>query len=469
MAGTYLEHTSKDLSGVYTLIVAALENVAMGARGVVAYPFTANWGPLNNLSVVLYGREFDEKFNPTGAADVTAAKISSHAFKGKPQKVLAYRLAALTAKKGAAALNDSGGQMALSLETLYESDRAFVVTIKDSLNLAGGKLLELTENGSLLFRTESKTLDDLATRINYSDYIRVKALGANLPANVAGVAFTGGNNGAAVTAADYSAFLDQLEADGTANAFSLDAVTDESLLAAAATFVKRVRDEGFYVTFVRGGPPAWDTNPDAAGTAAAASNHRGIVCVGNGADGHSAADMAIFVAARVASVPLNRTLTDEVVDYVAVNKKLKPGERVTAKQNGLLVFVTDGRAVVIDEGVNTLTVPHADEVAEMGKIRINNALDQIAHDLEVFGDEYKKALSNTDEARKTYAATVEESYYKGLVTMQVLQPGASYRPDPEYHGKDAVYHPKVDEAYFVSEVWPVDSMEKIYQKLKLHF
>lgn len=469
MAGTYLEHTSKDLSGVYTLIVAALENVVMGARGVVAYPFTANWGPVNKLSVVLYGREFDDKFNPTGSTAVTASKISTHAFKGKPQKVLAYRMATLTAKKGAAALNDSGSQMSLSLETLYESDRAFVVSIKDSLNIAGGKLLELTENGNLLFRTESKTLDDLATKINYSDYIRVKAKGTNLPANVAGVAFTGGNNGSTVTVADYSAFLDQLEADGTANAFSLDAVTDESVLTTVVTFVKRVRDEGFYVTFVRGGPLAWDTNLDAAGTAAFTCNHRGIVCVGNGVDGYSAADMAIFIAARVASVPLNRTLTDEVIDYVAVNKKLKPGERVTAKQNGVLIFVTDGKAVVIDEGINTLTVPHADEVVEMGKIRINNALDQIAHDLEVFGDEYKKALSNTDEARKTYAATVEETYYKGLVTMQVLQPGASYRPDPEYHGKAAVFHPKVDEAFFISEVWPVDSMEKIYQKLKLHF
>jgi hypothetical protein len=471
MAGTYLEHTSKDLSGVYTLIVAVLEYVVMGARGIVAYPFTANWGPCNDLTIVLYGSEFDAKFNPTGSTAVTANKISALAFKGKPQKILAYRMATTDAKKGQAILNDAQAtpQMSLTLETLYESDRSFVVTIKDSLNIEGGKMLELTENGNLLFRTESGTLDDLATKIDYSDYIRVKSKGTQLPANNAGVSFTGGSNGAVVTSFEYDAFLDTIEADGTCNAFSLDSVTDETIIAMVVTFVKRVRDEGFYTTFVRGGPQSWDTNLDASGAAAFVCNHRGIVCVGNGVDGYTAADMAIFIAARVASVPLNRTLTDEVVDFVAVNKKLKPGERVTAKLNGTLVFVADGKAVVIDEGINTLTVPHANEVKEMGKIRINNTLDQIAHDLEVFGNEYKKSLSNTDAARKTYAATVTETYYKGLVAMEVLQPGATYTPDPEYHGKDAVFHPKVDEAFFVSDIQPVDSMEKIYQKMRLHF
>lgn len=468
MAGTYLEHTSKDLSGVYTLIVAVLEYVALGARGVVAYPFTANWGPVNTLTIVLFGSEFDDRFNPTGSTAVTASKISKHAFKGKPQKVLAYRMATTSAAKGEASLPASAGNP-LVLETLYPSDRAFVAVIKDSLNLEGGKMLELTEGGNLLFRCEALTIADLAIKVDYSDYIRVKSKGTALPSNSAGVPFAGGNNGASVTTFEYSAFLDVIEADGTANAFTLDAVTDETILATVIEFVKRVRDEGFYTTFVRGGPLTWDTNLDASGTAAFACNHRGLVCVGNGCEGYSAAEMAIFIAARVASVPLNRTLTDEVIDYVAVNKKLKPGERVTAKNNGVLVFVHSGKAVVIDEGVNTLTVPHANEVREMGKIRINNALDQIAHDLEVFGDEYKKSLSNTDAARKLYAAVVEETYYKGLVAMEVLQPGATYRPDPEYHGKDHVYNPKVDEAFFVSDLQPVDSMEKIYQKMRLHF
>lgn len=468
MAGTYLEGTSKILSGVYTLIKAAIEYVALGARGTAAYPFTSNWGPTNTLKTVLYGSEFDRLYNAKGTA-LTASKISKHAFKGRPQRVLAYRMATGTAAKGTVTLKDATNANSLVLETLYPSDRSFVAVVKDALTVPGGKMVEITENSVLLYRCEGATAADLAAKLNYSDYVRVTATGAQLPVNSAGTAFAGGNNGSVVTVTEYTAFLNEIEADTKANAFSLDGITDESIIATVIEFTKRVRDEGFYVTYVRGGPLSWDTDPDTAHVASTASNWRGIVNVGNGCDGYTAADMAIFIAARVASVPLNRTLTDEVIDYVAVNKQLTPGERATAKENGTLVFTMEGKAVVIDEGVNTLTTPHNDEVKEMGKIRINNALDQIAHDLEVFGNEYKKTRSNTDPARETYAATVEDTYLKALAAMEVLQPGYYYRPDPQYHGKDAVFHPKPDEAFFYADLTPVDSMERIYQRITLHF
>lgn len=469
MAGTYLEGTSKILSGVYTLIRAAIEYVALGARGTVAYPFTSNWGPINQLKTVLYGDEFNKLYNAKGTT-LTASKITAHAWKGKPQRVLAWRMAVATAaKKGVCVLKAADDQMSLTLETLYESDRAFVAAVKDSLNYPGGKMIELTEGSRLLARFDAPNLEGLAVKIDYSDYLRVKEKGASLPANSAGTIFTGGNNGNSVTVDDYSAFMTVIEADGKANAFTFDAVTDEAILATAEEFTKRVRAEGFYVTWVRGGPVAWDTNRDAADQASINCNNRGIVNVGNGCDGYTAAEMAIFIAARVASIALNRTLTDEVVDYNDVNKQPTPGERVVAKENGTLLFMREGTAVIIDEGVNTLVNPMTDEVKEMGKIRINNALDQISHDLEVFGNEYKKTRSNTEAARETYASTVEDTYLKALVALEVVQPGYFYRPDPQYHGKDAVFHPKPDEAFFYADLTPVDSMERIYQKITLHF
>lgn len=467
MAGTYLEGTSKILSGVYTLMKAAIEYVALGARGTVAYPFTSNWGPVNQLKSVLYGAEFDKLYNAKGTA-LTAFKISAHAFKGKPQRVLAWRMATTAALKGTCSLAAATGA-ALVLETLYESDRAFVVVVKDSLNYTGGKMVEVTENSRLLARFDAPSLAELVTKINYSDYMRVKTQGTAFPTNTAGVSFTGGNNGSSITVEDYGDFMTAIEADGKANAFTFDAVTDESILATAEEFVKRVRSEGFYVTWVRGGPAGWDTARDAADTASTNCNHRGIVNVGNGCDGYTAAEMAIFIAARVASIALNRTVTDEVIDYNLVNKQPTPGERAVAKESGTLLFMMEGIAVLIDEGVNTLTSPTTDEVVEMGKIRINNALDQIAHDLEVFGNEYKKTRSNTSEARDTYATTVEDTYLKALVTLEVVQPGYYYRQDPQYHGKDAVFHPKPDEAFFYADITPVDSMERIYQKITLHF
>jgi hypothetical protein len=438
----------------------------MGERGVAAYPFTADWGPVNEIAPVVYGDEFRLLFHAENAT-LTASKIFKHAFKGKPQRVLCYRLATDAAAKGSATLVDADGANSLVIETLYPSSRAFVLVVKDYPT--GGKTIQLIENSVKLFEASSDDLNELVKLINYSDYLRVTSQGVKLPVNIASANLTGGNDGTPVTATQYTAFLDAIEADGTPTAFSLDGVTDDAIITTVDAWTKRVRDAGLYITFVNGGPLAWDISIDTANAKSKSFNYRGIINIGNGCDGYSSADMAIFIAARVASIALNRTVTDEVVDYDQVNKKLRPAQRETCKKAGTLVFVQDGDYVIIDEGVNTLTKPGADETIELGKIRVNTELDYISKDLEAFGNEYKKSKSNTQEARLIYASIVQNTYFKPLVYMEVLQPGATYVPNPAYHGKTAVFHPAIDEAYFLAEFLPVDSMEKIYQKFSIVF
>lgn len=463
MAGTYIEGVSKVLSGVYTLIKTAAQRATLGPRGVVAYPFTSNWGPVNELTPVLFGGEFNKLFNGENT-DLTANKVATHAWKGSPQKLLGYRMATGTAAKGLCTIPGATGT-ALELETLYPSDRAFKAVVKDGV-IAGSKVVEIIEGSTKLVSADGEDIDTIAAKLDESDYVRVKTKGAELPSDTAGIDFTGGNNGSAVTATEYSAFLDVIEADGTANTFSLDGTTDEAILLTAETWTKRVRNEGIYITFVRGGAYA---SLSEANTKSKDLNHRAVINVGNGCDGYTAADMAIFIAARVASIALNRTVTDEVVDYTAVNKTLKPAERVTAKESGTLIFVQKGDFVEIDEGVNTLTAPGSDERKEMGKIRVNNTIDFITRDLEAFGDEYKKDRSNTQEARETYAATIENDYFRPLAAMEVVRDDYFFIPDPEYHGDDAVFNPKIDEAFFATGYAPIDSMERIYHKATVNF
>lgn len=462
MAGTFMKGVSKILSGVYSRIVVAISSITMGSRGVVAYPFTSDWGPVNELTPQTLG-EFQATYNADKTA-LTANKIYVHASKGKPSKILAYRMATDTAKKGACSL----GADSLQLETLYPSARSFIAVVKDGVE-EDTKTVEVIENGVKLVSATGADNASIAALLNTSDYVRVKTVGTVLPENTAGTPFTGGDNGVVVTVTQYAAFLGEIEADGNANSFSLDGITDTAILTTVTTWLNRVRSEGFYVTFSAGGPSAWDTDPAAANAKSIEYNYRGIVNVGNGCDGYTAAEMAIFVAARVASVALNRTLTDETVPYTKVNKKLTVSQRETAKTKGTLVFVANGDFVEIDEGVNTLTNPSSDESKELGKIRVSNTLDYITKDLEAFGAEYKKTLSNTDEARQCYAAMVEESYLRPLANDEIIRDGFFYRPDPEYHGKTAVYKPKIDEAFFDSDITPVDSMERIYQKIGVNF
>lgn len=464
MAGTYIEGVSKVLSGVYTIIKAAVSGISQGARGTVAYPFTASWGPVNELTPISTKPEFQKAFGKT----LTATKIAEHAFRGRPQKVLAYRMAIASAAKGIASLTDSGAAKSIELETLYPSSRGFTAVVKDGVTV-GTLVIDIMEGGVLLASVKGTTLNQLVDELNKTDYVRVKTKGTNLPKVIAGVAFTGGSDGSPVTSTAYEAFLDAVEADGRANSFALDAVTDPSIITLAKEWTLRVRDAGLYISFVSGGALSWDADTPTANAASKAFNHRAILNVGNGVDGYPASEMAIFVAARAASVALNRTLTDEVTGYQKVNKKLTPTQRVVAKEAGTIIFVQDGDTVVIDEGINTLTTPGPDESRELGKVRVNNALDHIARDTEKFGDEYKKSRSNTQEARETFAATLETDYFAPLAAMEVIQQGFFYRPDPEYHGKDAVFNAKIDEAFFHCEITPVDSMEKIYQKVGVRF
>jgi len=468
MAGTYQEGTSKVLSGVYTLIQASISAVEMGGRGIIAYPFTSNWGPVKKLDTVIQKSEFKQKYNGA-ATDLSAKLVYELAFRAKPQRVLTYRMATDAAKKGTATLPGTDAGTSLVLETLYPSDRAFTAVVKNGLT--GGTIVEVLEGNVLLVKVEADTAQGLADKLNVSQYVRVTTVGTTVPAVTAGVTFTGGNNGSEVKALDYEAFLTAILSDGTANAFNLPGVTDEAILTMVETWLKLVREEGFYTTFVRGGASSWDADLSLANEKSREHNLRAIINVGNGADGYTSAEIATYIAARAGSVRLNRTLTDEVTDFKAVNvpEAVTPGERTKAKEAGTLVLVQKGNVVLIDEGVNTLTTPREGELKEFGKIRIANALDHIAKDLEAFGEEYKKDKSNTPEARETYAAAVENTYFRQLAGMEVLQQGYFYRPDPEYHGDGAIHKPKIDEAFFHADVTPVDSMERIYQKIGVSF
>lgn len=460
MAGLYTEGESKVLSGVYSLIIAISTSITSGGRGIVAYPFTADWGPVNELTAGNL-RELRDNYNAVGSS-LSVGKVYTHASNGEPKKVLGYRMATAEAKVAAATVDT------WVFETVYPTTRPFVLVVKDGVE-DGSIKISLVENAVELTSFLVSDVDSLVTMVNASDYIRVKTKGATLPKANAGVEFKGGNNGDAVTVTNYTAFLDEIEADGTANAFSLDGVSDESIISTVIAWVKDVRQEGFYVSFVTGGPKAWDSATDTANAKSREINYRPVINVGNGCDGYTAAEMAIFVAARVAAVALNSSLTDETVPYQAVNVRLKKSIRERAKKAGTLIFAAKGDTVEIDEGVNTLTSPKSGEVKEMGSVRVSSTIDYVVHDLELFGEEYKKAKSNTDSFRATYATTVQQQYLDPLVAQEILKEGASYEPDPDYYGENATKKAKANEAFFVGDITPNESPEKIYQKLSTVF
>lgn len=105
----------------------------------------------------------------------------------------------------------------------------------------------------------------------------------------------------------------------------------------------------------------------------------------------------------------------------------------------------------------------------MGSIRVSSTIDYVVHDLELFGEEYKKAKSNTDSFRATYATTVQQQYLDPLVAQEILKEGASYEPDPDYYGENATKKAKANEAFFVGDITPNESPEKFIRNLVRYF
>ena len=103
MAGLYTEGESKILSGVYSLILAISTSITSGGRGIVAYPFTADWGPVNELTAGNL-RELRDNYNAVGSS-LSVGKIYTHASNGEPKKVLGYRMATAEAKVAAATVD----------------------------------------------------------------------------------------------------------------------------------------------------------------------------------------------------------------------------------------------------------------------------------------------------------------------------------------------------------------------------
>ena len=169
MAGLYTEGESKILSGVYSLILAISTSITSGGRGIVAYPFTADWGPVNELTAGNL-RELRDNYNAVGSS-LSVGKIYTHASNGEPKKVLGYRMATAEAKVAAATVDT------WVFETVYPTTRPFVLVVKDGVE-DGSIKISLVENAVELTSFLVSDVDSLVTMVNASDYIRVKTKGS---------------------------------------------------------------------------------------------------------------------------------------------------------------------------------------------------------------------------------------------------------------------------------------------------
>jgi hypothetical protein len=434
-SGNFDINTPKVRPGTYINFKAKKSYAPSNAtRGVCVVPLVGyDWGP-NGTFVKITPEAPDAEFVKLGR--------SVYADDGK---TVMLRLAlynsfvvyAYIISGGTAA---TGTQGELTATAVYPGTRGNDIIITSVANTDGGFDVSLYLGDELMEKTEGvKTIEELIAK--GSSYVVYSGSG-ELEA-FAGLALTGGE-AAGSTNEEFTKFLDRLEKISF-NTASIP-VTDNALLAAAASKVKYLRNQaGKPVQFVLPGYSADDI---------------GVINVGNSfaLDGTdlTVAEATAWVAGATAGASKTESNTYKTVtDATAVVGELSNEETIAAINAGKFVFSTDDEGnVIVEYDINSLVNPDSNQSDTYKKNRVIRVLDSLASDLQDTFPPNK--FSNDDDGwaiMQGLGVSLLESYETdGAITN--VDAEADFLVDQTRSVGDATY--------FDVAVQPVDSAEKLY-------
>lgn len=476
MAGGTWNQTDKPvLPGFYMAFqAAAAAAIQPGARGIVALPVKAHWGPVREFVALTDEAGTVQAFTRDESNGSTAYMAARLALLGGARQVLAYRLADGDAAAAELTLQDTGAESVgvLKLTARYPGARgnAFKLTVQTNLVDASKKDLLLFEGTTLLrtFTFTGGTIQNAVDAVN-GDSGNIWVTAAKLAdgdgglANVSGAAMASGQSGiAGLSNADYVDALTAFETQSF-DALALDGVTDESLQASVAAWIARIRDEGNGVVAVLGGSAADDTASDAVAKAVARSadfDSEGIVNVGVGARlgevSYSSAQLSAYVAGLISGQSLSASVTYAAAPFGDVTRRWTRAEQEQAVRGGVFLLMHDGRQVKALRGINSLQAPRQGQNNAWKKIRTIRVMDSINADLRRTAEEsYIGKVNNTEEGRLALIGACKQ-YLQTLAQAGVIEAdGYDVAVDP-------AQTPEPDQVFLKWEARLTDVMEQIF-------
>ncbi|MFD2329119.1 phage tail sheath family protein [Cohnella sp. GCM10020058] len=409
---------------------------ALGERGVTALALTLPWGPANQILTI----EADEDTSPKLGYDLTApALLPVREALKRAKTVLLYRLSA-----GVKATKTVGN---LTATARYGGERGNDLSVIVRTNVDDNAKFDVITllNGEAVDTQIAAEAPDL----HANDWIAFTGTGA-LTAS-AGTALTGGSNGTSSNA-DHLAFLAALELQEFQTVALVS--TDNSLKAVYAAFAKRLRDdEGKKIQAVLENYPSAD--------------HEGIVTVKNGvvlSDGTvlTAAQATAWVAGATAGAAINQSLTyDAYDDAVDAYPRYTNAQTVAALVAGELLFTASGGKAVVEQDINSLTGFSPDKGSNFRKNRVIRVLDGIGNDFKrIFESYYAGKLNNNADGRSLLKSAYI-SYLDSLQAASAIQNFSAQTDITVTAGSES------DSVYIEASIQPVDSVEKIYMKVKV--
>lgn len=409
---------------------------ALGERGIVSIPLTLSWGEPNKMLTIEAG---EDVFTKLGYSIMDSQlRLPNEALK-RAKTLLLYRLNAGT--KAAVTVGN------LTVTAKWGGTRGNDIAIVIQENIDDETKFDVS---TLVDGTESdKQIVSTITGLAANDWVIFSGTGTLT--ETAGAPLMNGSDGTVTNQAyvDYLAAVEVFDF----NTIALPS-TDDVLKATFTAFVKRLRDnEGKKIQVVLENYPAAD--------------YEGVISVKNGvvlADGTtlSAAQATAWVAGATAGARMNESLTYQGYDgAVDVVPRYTNAQIIAALQAGEFLFTANDNQALVEQDINTLTSFTADKGKQFAKNRVIRVLDGINNDfVRIFSKFYIGKVSNNAEGRNLLKSECI-NYMNTLQDIDAIKNFDVQTDLTVQPGND------VDAVYIEAYAWPVDSIEKIYVRVRI--
>ncbi|MDQ0195797.1 phage tail sheath family protein [Paenibacillus wynnii] len=439
MAGGTWTTQNKVRPGVYVNIASSKNVVGkMGDRGITALALALPWGQSGSIISLT---PQDDVYKLLGYELTHSVLLPVREALKRAGILLLYRL-----NNGVkAAVTNNGLQVTALYGGVRGNDISIVIekNIEDNTKFDVITLLEGVEADKQTVATAAGLIS------NY--YIQFLANGSEGLQVTAGMPLTGGANGT-VTNLEHSQFLSALEVQDFQTVGLVS--QDNSLKALYTSFVKRLRDtEGKKVQAVLADY--------------ATADHEGVISVKNGvvlSDGTiiDKNNAVAWVAGATAAAAVNESLTYQGYDdSIDADVRLSHTETTAALLNGELLFTYSAGKAVVEQDINTFTNFSPEKGLAFAKNRVLRVLDGVANDLKrIFESYYVGKVANNADGRGMFWSQCV-TYLNDLQNLGAIENFNAQSDIVVVAGTDS------DSIVLDVAVKPVDSVEKVYMKVKV--
>ncbi|WP_379130932.1 phage tail sheath family protein [Paenibacillus sp. sgz500958] len=439
MAGGTWTTQNKVRPGVYVNIASTGQAVGkMGDRGTAALALALPWGP---SGTILKLTTQNDMYKLLGYDLTHSTLLPVREALKRAGTLLLYRLN--TGVK--AAVTNNGLQVTAAYGGVRGNNLAIVIekNIEDNTRFDVKTLLEGAE-------VDKQTVASAAGLVA-NPYVQFQANGSEGLLVTAGMSLTGGTNGT-VTNLEHTQFLSALEVQDFQTVGLIS--TDSQLKALYTSFVKRLRDtEGKKIQAILADY--------------AAANHEGVISVNNGvilSDGTvvDKNNAVAWVAGATAAAAVNESLTYQAYDdAVDADIRLSHTDTTAALLAGKLVFTYSGGKAVVEQDINTFRDFSPEKGRAFAKNRVLRVLDGVANDLKrIFEAYYVGKVANNEDGRALFWSQCV-TYLNDLQNLGAIEGFNAQTDIIVVAGGDS------DSIVLEVAVKPVDSVEKVYMKVKV--